>query len=157
MCARNVISVCDVPAQTSLGKESAERVNGSDPHLVSSARTADAQSHGSPVAHVGVVALWQQRNHTWTLLRSPKERQIKTLFITIVLQNLETVLLIQENLKLSFYTVRFAFLNCNKRSRTDGPREEQAKVHKLINFPIPADTTHSCHLLKSSLCNVYFL
>lgn len=52
-----MISVCDVPAQASVQKESTESVNGSDPHLVSSARTADAQSHGSPVAHMGIVAL----------------------------------------------------------------------------------------------------
>lgn len=54
------ICMCDVCTQMCLWQEEAGTVLATDasgPHLVSSACTADPQSHGSPITHVGIVAL----------------------------------------------------------------------------------------------------
>lgn len=37
-------------------------------YLVACSSTADAKGHGSPTANMRVIALWQQRHHTGTLL-----------------------------------------------------------------------------------------
>lgn len=60
VCKKSDLCVCDVSAQMSLWQEKAETAlatDGSGLYLVSSARAADTQSHGSPITHMGIVAL----------------------------------------------------------------------------------------------------
>lgn len=45
-------------------------------YLVTSASATNAQSHCSAAADVGIVALGQQGNHTWTLFWSPVDKNI---------------------------------------------------------------------------------
>lgn len=119
----------------------------SGPHLISSACTADTQSHGSPIAHMGIVALRQQRNHAWTLLRSPEKAGGKKKVVYYCSSKYgDFTLFILENLKLSFHTICFVFLKCNQRGGTNGLRGEQgsAQMNKLphhcryhMQFPLP--------------------
>lgn len=122
----------------------------SGPHLVSSACTADPQSHGSPIAHVGIVALRQQRHHARTLLWSPRERKKKPLFIINVLQNMVSPFC--SYLKIS----NCSFTHCFFISQSLTKGKEQME-NKLINFSITADNHTQLPLLKSSLVLIFCL